>query len=251
MIGFKQMWFKLVVVIIVVLSFGIWVYLFTNHQEGDCKKEGIVDGQVLIYNGDYTNQEESREAIRLQILSTLEKRLKSFKVCPYSIELYQQDSVKIVIPNDKYTDDIIRVALTDSPVFDIRVQNPNPPPAPVGDQTSIDPSSLWLPTGLSGARLSEVTADIQQGAGGNNQVVVRLQFDDEGTKLFSDLTTSNIGKQIAIFLDGQILSAPTVQTAITNGEAIITGNFTADTAKELANRLNSGTLPVPIKLLLP
>jgi preprotein translocase subunit SecD len=76
-----------------------------------------------------------------------------------------------------------------------------------------------------------------------------LQFDSEGTKLFSDLTTANVGKQIAIFLDGQVLSAPTVQTPITNGEAIISGNFTAQTAKELATRLNSGALPVPIKLI--
>ena len=67
--------------------------------------------------------------------------------------------------------------------------------------------------------------------------------------MFSDITTANLNKRIAIVLDGQIISAPTVQTAITNGEAIITGNFTADEAKALATRLNSGALPVPIKLI--
>ena len=105
-------------------------------------------------------------------------------------------------------------------------------------------------TGLSGKQLKRATADIQQGTGSlGGEVVVRLQFDDEGTKLFGKLTSENVGKQIAIFLDGEILSAPTVQNAITNGEAVITGNFTADTAKELATRLNSGALPVPIELI--
>jgi preprotein translocase subunit SecD len=54
---------------------------------------------------------------------------------------------------------------------------------------------------------------------------------------------------VAIFLDGQILSAPTVQSAITDGVAVITGNFTVQEAKDLATRLNSGALPVPIKLI--
>src|SRR6185503_9074076 len=52
-----------------------------------------------------------------------------------------------------------------------------------------------------------------------------------------------------IFLDGQLISAPTVQQAITDGTAIISGNFSVDDAKALATRLNSGALPVPIKLI--
>jgi preprotein translocase subunit SecD len=76
-----------------------------------------------------------------------------------------------------------------------------------------------------------------------------LEFNNEGKKLFADITSKNIGKRIAIFLDGQAISAPVVQTAITDGTAIISGNFTPEDAKQLATRLNSGALPVPIKLI--
>ncbi|MDP1620621.1 MAG: protein translocase subunit SecD, partial [bacterium] len=70
-----------------------------------------------------------------------------------------------------------------------------------------------------------------------------------GTRLFAELTKGNIGKSIAIYLDGQIISAPTVQAEITNGEAVITGNFSVEEAKSLVKRLNEGALPVPINLI--
>ncbi len=76
-----------------------------------------------------------------------------------------------------------------------------------------------------------------------------LEFNDEGKKLFADITSANVKKQVAIFLDGQIISAPTVDTAITDGIAVISGKFTPDDAKQLATRLDSGALPVPITLI--
>jgi preprotein translocase subunit SecD len=78
---------------------------------------------------------------------------------------------------------------------------------------------------------------------------ITLQFNDEGAQKFAELTTRNINKRIAIFLDGQILSAPTVNQAITDGKAVINGQFTLQEAKDLVTRLNSGALPVPIKLI--
>ncbi len=114
----------------------------------------------------------------------------------------------------------------------------------------VDPNGVWEQTGLTGKQLKKASADVQQTTSSlSGQFVIRLFFDEEGTKLFGDITSANIGKQVAIFLDNKIISAPTVQSAITNGEAVITGNFTSDTAKELATRLNSGALPVPIELV--
>ena len=78
---------------------------------------------------------------------------------------------------------------------------------------------------------------------------VGLKFDSEGTRLFAEITKNNIGKHLAIYLDDEIISAPTVQTEITNGEAVITGDFTLDEAKQLVRRLNEGALPVPIELV--
>jgi preprotein translocase subunit SecD len=81
------------------------------------------------------------------------------------------------------------------------------------------------------------------------QPEVQLQFNDEGTKLFGDITTRNVGRKVAIFLDNTPISIPTVQVPITDGKAVISGNFTVDEAKTLVQRLNAGALPVPISLL--
>src|SRR4029077_12860229 len=78
---------------------------------------------------------------------------------------------------------------------------------------------------------------------------VSLQFDDTGTKLFAQITKDNIGKQVAIYLDGSVISSPTVREEIPSGTAVISGSFTPQEAKTLVGRLNSGALPVPITLL--
>jgi protein-export membrane protein SecD len=81
------------------------------------------------------------------------------------------------------------------------------------------------------------------------QPLVSLVFNEEGKKLFGQLTTANIGKTIAIFLDGRAISTPVVQTAITDGKAIISGRFTPTEARDLARDLKYGALPVPIELI--
>lgn len=104
----------------------------------------------------------------------------------------------------------------------------------------------FKPTNLTGRYLkkSGLTFDQQ-----TYQTEVNLQFNDEGAKIFEELTKRNIGKRLAIYLDGIPVSAPVVQGAIAGGSAQITGQFTVDEAKELVNRLNAGALPAPIKLL--
>lgn len=110
----------------------------------------------------------------------------------------------------------------------------------------VPPQQPWKSSGLSGKQLkrAEVTEDTRTG-----QVQVSLQFDDEGTKLFSEITTRNVGKPVGIFLDGQPISTPRVNEPITSGSAVITGGFSFQEAKLLSQRLNSGALPVPVELL--
>lgn len=79
--------------------------------------------------------------------------------------------------------------------------------------------------------------------------LVLLQFNDEGSKIFEDLTSRNVRKPLAIYIDGLPISAPIVQETISGGKAQITGDFTIDEAKALARNLNAGALPVPIKLI--
>ncbi len=78
---------------------------------------------------------------------------------------------------------------------------------------------------------------------------ISIEFNDEGGKIFAELTKNNIGKPIGIFLDGEMISAPNVNEEITGGQAEITGQFSVEEAKQLVRDLNLGALPVPIKLV--
>jgi len=79
--------------------------------------------------------------------------------------------------------------------------------------------------------------------------LVLLQFNSEGADIFAELTAKNIGKPLAIYIDGLPISAPIVQEKISQGKAQISGNFTIEETKSLARNLNAGALPVPITLI--
>lgn len=106
-------------------------------------------------------------------------------------------------------------------------------------------STEMIPTGLNGNYLKKSILNFDSYT---NKPVVVVSFNEEGKKLFADLTKNNVGKQMAIFLDGNVVSSPVIQEEISGGEATISGSFTVEEAKTLVTRLNSGALPVPIKL---
>jgi protein-export membrane protein SecD len=81
------------------------------------------------------------------------------------------------------------------------------------------------------------------------QPLVSLSFNEEGKKLFGEITAANVGKTVAIFLDGRPISTPVVQQAILDGKAVISGRFTPTEARDLARDLKYGALPVPIDLI--
>jgi SecD/SecF fusion protein len=81
------------------------------------------------------------------------------------------------------------------------------------------------------------------------QPYVSITFTNEGADLFAELTGNNVGKRIAIFVGGTLVSAPTVNEKINGGNAQISGNFTLDEAQELARDLNTGAIPAPVELV--
>ncbi len=92
--------------------------------------------------------------------------------------------------------------------------------------------------------------DAQASPGTNGKgASVDLEFNDIGAKLFADATAKNVGKRIAIVIDNQVISAPTVDEPIPSGRAQITGNFTAEEAQNLAVLLRSGALPVSFSIM--
>ncbi len=100
-------------------------------------------------------------------------------------------------------------------------------------------------TVLTGKDLKDARSQIDQG----KQNLVAIEFTDEGAKKFADLTAKNIGKRIAILLDKQVLTNPSVQEAIPGGKAVITGSRTLEEAQRLAILLRSGALPIKVEVM--
>ncbi|MDD3852811.1 MAG: protein translocase subunit SecD [Syntrophomonadaceae bacterium] len=99
---------------------------------------------------------------------------------------------------------------------------------------------------LTGKNLKNAEARM---TGDGQTAEILLEFDKEGIQLFAAATTANIGKPLVIVLDGEAISAPTVKAAITDGNAVIEGQFTAKEAEDLAILLRSGALPVTLEIL--
>lgn len=99
---------------------------------------------------------------------------------------------------------------------------------------------------LEGDVITDARADFGQTSAYAN---VSMSMNAEGAKAWARITKENIGKSIAIVLDGYVYSFPTVQNEITGGDSQITGNFTVEEAKDLANTLKSGKMPAPAKII--
>lgn len=106
----------------------------------------------------------------------------------------------------------------------------------------VDPEGKTV---LDGKDIEKAGVSAGQSASGYQ---VTLKLKGEGPKKFADATMKFKGQQIAIKLDGDVISAPVVESEILNGEAVITGNFTAQSATDLADLINGGALPVKLEL---
>lgn len=97
---------------------------------------------------------------------------------------------------------------------------------------------------VGGENLVDSQVSFQDGG-----AVVSFKFDNVGGRKFGEVTKNNIGRQLAIVLDNEVISAPVIQSAIMGGSGVITGNFTSEAANELAMLLRSGALPAPLEVL--
>ncbi len=121
-------------------------------------------------------------------------------------------------------------------------------PSAEATESSIAAIFTAVPTGLTGADLKKAQVVFSRGSGDTGPQV-SIEFTPEGSQKFADITKRNIGKPLAIFLDDEYISAPTVQQEILGGSAVVSGNFTTEDAKALTVQLNAGALPVPIEII--
>jgi preprotein translocase subunit SecD len=135
------------------------------------------------------------------------------------------------------------------------VDDPAIPMATCSDDGSV--KYVLGPVEISGSEIADASSGFQAGPTGQptSIVEVRLKFNSEGAKTFADVTRRLVAQannppfnQFAIVLDKSVISAPTANDVIPNGEASITGNFTLDSAKALAQQLKFGALPLSFKL---
>lgn len=206
-------------------------------------KKGIdlAGGTHLVFQADMTkiNQNDRNSAIEAA-KNNIEKRVNLFGVSEPLIQtskLGEDYRLIVELPGIKDIDQAINL-IGQTAQLDFRE-------LPKG-ATIAATLTDFKPTELTGKNLTRSQVQFDPN---NGQPEVGLKFNNEGAKKFAEITGRNVNKQVAIFLDQFLLTAPVVQEQITSGEAVISGNFTLDQAKKLSIQLNAGALPVPIKII--
>jgi preprotein translocase subunit SecD len=208
-------------------------------------KQGLdIQGGVhLVLEADMTNITEAERNNALEsVRNVIERRVDLFGVTEPSIQTAKsEDKYRLIVdlPGIQAIDDAISL-IGKTAQLDFR-ELPE-------EMQATDAASIWQfeQTGLTGKDLKSSNLDYSSETG---EPVVALHFNDEGAEKFKNITTRNVNKQVAIFLDDIPLTAPFVNEPILTGEAVISGDFDVKNAKSLAIQLNAGALPAPISIV--
>lgn len=194
-----------------------------------------------------------------QALETIRNRIDQLGVKEPSIQLRGDDSIIIQLPGLDDPDQARRVIGTVAVLNfqlvakDGSMENPGEDKVVLHEEIR-DPLTKEVITTrpyllekkilLQGDRIRDSRVTFSQ----TGQASVSLSLDDKGKETFAEITRNNVGRQLAIVLDGKVQSAPRINEEISGGEAVITGSFTPEEAAELALVLRSGALPAPITI---
>jgi preprotein translocase subunit SecD len=201
----------------------------------------LVGGSHLVFEADTSGLADDKKAEALQGLrDVIERRVNLFGVSEPNIQISSfegKDRVIVELPGVKDTKQAIELVGQTAQLIFAEVIT-------VGEGE--EAQGQLTPTELTGADLKDANVTFDQV---KSEPGVTIEFTEEGSKKFAELTKRNIGKQLPIVLDGQVVTAPVVQTEITTGPALISGQFTTEQAKQLAIQLNAGALPIPVQLI--
>ncbi len=217
----------------------------------------LAGGSHLVYEADVSSLEPSEVPELMNVLrEVIERRINVFGVSEPNVQVErssvvaetQRERLIVELPGVANVEDAVR-EIGKTPLLEFKLVTGAPVEA---EGTSTAEGMLsYVDTGLSGRYLTRAELVFGQGNQGglSNEPIVSIVFNDDGAKLFEEITSAHVGEQLAIFLDGTMMSAPRINEAIGGGKAIISGNFTPDEARELVRNLNFGALPVPIALV--
>ena len=214
-------------------------------------------GSHLVYQADLINIPETERAEAMAGLrDVIERRVNVFGVSEPQVAVQEAGGnfrLIVDLPGIDNTQEAIKM-IGKTPFLEFKEQRADEERDAILEKQKNSASSTqanqedpyFKQTNLTGQYLKK--ASLWLGQNGMTPEV-SLEFDEQGARIFEELTQKNIGKQIAIYIDNILISAPRMQEAISGGKAQITGDFTIEQAKELARNLNSGALPVPIALI--
>lgn len=197
----------------------------------------LVGGSHLVYQVDLSGVDSAdRDSVLNGLRDVIERRVNYFGVSEPQVYIAKsgtQSELNVELAGIKDVGQAIQL-IGSTPMLDFREVE--------GEGTS----TQYIQTNLTGRYITGAQLTFDQNT---NAPQVSITFNEEGGKIFEEMTGANIGKPIAIFLDGQPIEIPIVQQKITGGKAQITGRFTVDSARLLVERFNAGALPAPITLI--
>lgn len=216
-------------------------------------------GSHLVYEADLSSLEKEDYSPAMQGLrDVIERRVNLFGVREPVVQIQESAGSHRLVVELAGIEDVKEAIkmIGETPFLEFREVRSEEEVKEILDQLGIEKEEdvpfylygeiYFKPTLLTGKYLKSAQLNFDPTT---SKPIVVLQFNDEGAKIFEELTTKNIGKPLAIFIDGLPISVPMVNETISGGKAQITGDFNVETAKELAGNLNAGALPVPITLI--
>lgn len=245
------MWQRKLISLLIILvagAIGYFTYTYGTFRLG----LDLRGGSHLVYEADTAalpaaDISEAMSSLR----EVIERRINAFGVAEPVIQVEEaglgaeaKHRLIVELPGVTNLEEAIKL-INITPQLEFRVLAPGADLAMLASSTA-STSNLFVSSGLTGRYLKHASVQFDQQS---INPTISVEFNDEGSTLFAKVTQENVGKPVGIFLDGALISAPSVREAITSGQAQISGQFTVDEARSLARNLNLGALPVPISLL--
>ncbi len=257
---------RILALIILLLGVGIALFVFKSEPKLNKNFENessflknhpfrlgldLSGGSHLVYKADVSGVDSNQVSESMDSLrDVIERRVNLFGVSEPVVQI-QEGGIgsggeqKLIVDLPGVTDvEKATEMIGQTPLLEFKLESADL--SEVILEEDVDLSSYFVSTPLTGRYLAKAVLEFNQNT---REPMVSLQFDETGTKLFADITKNNVGKILAIYLDGSPISTPVIREEIPDGQAVISGSFTPTEGKQLVGRLNSGALPVPISLL--
>lgn len=239
----------LILLVSAIAAYFVYPSLFDRHYQFQPWRLGLdlTGGSHLIYEIDLSQVSSTdQESVLNGLRDVIEKRVNLFGISEPQVYIAQSGgSSRLIVELAGVKDTgaaINQIGLTPVLFFaELQVD-----PTLDTESGTIKAEADFVPTEITGRYISNAQLTFDNLTG---EPQINLNFNKEGADLFEAVTERNVGRPLAVFLDGNLITAPIVQQKISGGQAQITGQFTIDEARQLVERFNAGALPAPIKLI--